>query len=327
MSFKTATLMRWHAEKRTDDGVFRHLADSLAWKDFDSKHSSFSADIHNVRLGLASDGFNPFRTMTIPHSTWLVILVPYNLSPTLLMKQPYIYVSVLIDGPQAPGDMIDVYLQPLIEELKELWEEGVPTFDASSNQMFQLYAGLLWTINDFPAYANLSGWSTKGEYACPNCNSKTNSVWLDNGHKWGFGSSRRFSPEDHKYRRDAKSFNGLREYKQAPPTLSGVDLLTQIQSNGVITQYKKEDMLTRQEMGPKGPKKDPLKKKKHNWKKKSIFYELPYWQHNLIRHNLDVMHVEKNVCDNVLGTIMGAAGQQRTVSPEMIMTTTLKSSR
>ena len=54
-----------------------------------------------------------------------------------------------------------------------------------------------------------------------------------------------------------------------------------------------------------------MKKKKHNWKKKSIFYELPYWQHNLIRHNLDVMHVEKNVCDNVLGTIMGAAGKTK----------------
>ncbi|KAL6213985.1 hypothetical protein ACLB2K_013423 [Fragaria x ananassa] len=153
------------------------------------------------------------------------------------MKQPYIYLSVLIDGPQAPGDKIDVYLQPLIEELKELWEEGVPTFDTSSNQMFQLYAGLLWTINDFPAYANLSGVEYK---------------------------SRRFSPEDHKYRRDAKSFNGLREYRQAPPTLYGVDLLAQIQSNGVITQYKKEDMLTRQDMGPKRPEKDPLKKKKHN---------------------------------------------------------------
>ncbi|KAL6205544.1 hypothetical protein ACLB2K_022802 [Fragaria x ananassa] len=226
MSFKTATLMRWHVKKRTYDGVFRHPADSLAWKNFDSKHSSFFANIRNVRLGLASDGFNPFRTMNIPHSTWPVILVPYNLPPTLLMKQPYIYLSVLIDRPQAPGDNIDVYLQPLIEELKELWEEGVPTFDASSNQMFQLHVGLLWTINDFPAYANLPGWSTKSEYACPNCNSKTDSVWLDHGHKWSFGNSRRFSPDDHKYQRDAKSFNDLREYRQTPPTLSGVDLLT-----------------------------------------------------------------------------------------------------
>jgi hypothetical protein len=35
------------------------------------------------------------------------------------------------------------------------------------------------------------------------------------------------------------------------------------------------------------------------WKKKSIFFRLPYWKDNLLRHNLDVMHIEKNVMDNI----------------------------
>ena len=47
----------------------------------------------------------------------------------------------------------------------------------------------------------------------------------------------------------------------------------------------------------------------HQWKKKSIFFELPYWRHLLIRHNLDVMHVEKNVCDNILGTLREIPGK------------------
>ncbi|KAL6219803.1 hypothetical protein ACLB2K_007562 [Fragaria x ananassa] len=173
MCSKTAKLMRWHAEERTDDEVFRHPADSFAWKDFDEKNTIFSEDIRNVRLGLALDGFNPFRSMNIVHSTWPVILVPYNLPPLMCMKQPFIFLYVLIDGPKAPGDKIDVYLQPLIEELKELFEDGVATFDSFNNEMFQMRVGLLWTINDFPAYANLSGWSTKGEFACPPCNSET----------------------------------------------------------------------------------------------------------------------------------------------------------
>ena len=42
----------------------------------------------------------------------------------------------------------------------------------------------------------------------------------------------------------------------------------------------------------------------NNWIGKSIFWELPYWPTNLIRHNLDVMHVEKNVFDNVFNTVM-----------------------
>ncbi|GJS52405.1 uncharacterized protein Tco_0625767 [Tanacetum coccineum] len=48
-----------------------------------------------------------------------------------------------------------------------------------------------------------------------------------------------------------------------------------------------------------------------NWKKKSIFFELVYWDFLPIRHNLDVMHIEKNVCDNVLFTLLGIARKMK----------------
>ena len=35
-----------------------------------------------------------------------------------------------------------------------------------------------------------------------------------------------------------------------------------------------------------------------------IFFKLPYWSTLLFRHNLDVMHVEKNIFDSVIWTIM-----------------------
>ena len=65
---------------------------------------------------------------------------------------------MIISGPSSPGKDIDVYLQPLIIEL---WETGMETYDDCSYQIFQLCAALLWTINDFPAYAMLSGWAQK----------------------------------------------------------------------------------------------------------------------------------------------------------------------
>ena len=40
------------------------------------------------------------------------------------------------------------------------------------------------------------------------------------------------------------------------------------------------------------------------WKKKSIFFELEYWKYLHVRHNLDVMHIEKNVCKNIIGTLL-----------------------
>jgi hypothetical protein len=50
---------------------------------------------------------------------------------------------------------------------------------------------------------------------------------------------------------------------------------------------------------------------KHNWVKKSIFWELPYWHTNLIRHNLDVMHIEKNVFDNIFYTVMDCPNRSK----------------
>lgn len=42
-----------------------------------------------------------------------------------------------------------------------------------------------------------------------------------------------------------------------------------------------------------------------------IFWDLPYWSTNLIRHNLDVMHIEKNVFDNIINTVMDVKGKTK----------------
>ena len=41
------------------------------------------------------------------------------------MKQKFIMMPVLIQGPKQPGNDIDVYLRPLVEELLQLWMEQV----------------------------------------------------------------------------------------------------------------------------------------------------------------------------------------------------------
>lgn len=79
--------MRWHYVDRTKDGKLRYLANGLACKDFDTQYPEFALDPRSVRLGLASDGFNPFHTMSSTYSTWPVMLIPCNLPPWLCMKQ------------------------------------------------------------------------------------------------------------------------------------------------------------------------------------------------------------------------------------------------
>jgi len=46
------------------------------------------------------------------------------------------------------------------------------------------------------------------------------------------------------------------------------------------------------------------------WKKRSIFFDLPYWSDLHVHHCLDVMHVEKNVCDNLIGTLLNIKGKK-----------------
>ena len=107
---KTSDDMQWHDEGRTKDGKLRHPADGEAWKDFDRRYPDFEKDSRNVRLGLASDGFNPFRNLSSKHSTWPVMLIPYNLPPWICMKQTSLILSMIIPGPDSPGNDIDVYL-------------------------------------------------------------------------------------------------------------------------------------------------------------------------------------------------------------------------
>lgn len=184
MSTKTAEEMRWHHQQRIpEENILTHQADSLLWKDFDLKHPYFASDPRNIRLGLATDGFNPFGNLSTSYSMWPLMLIVYNVSSWKCMKEPFILMSLLIPGPKAPGNEIDVYLRSLIDDLKELWKNGVQTFDSVSRSNFKLHASIIWTINDFSAYGNLSGWSTKGYMACPICNKDTSSFHLKHGRK------------------------------------------------------------------------------------------------------------------------------------------------
>lgn len=65
MCSETSAAMRWHAIERPKDENLRHPTDGKIWQYFDFIHPDFAKDICNVRLGLSSDSFNPFRIMSI----------------------------------------------------------------------------------------------------------------------------------------------------------------------------------------------------------------------------------------------------------------------
>lgn len=108
---------------------------------------------------------------------------------------------------------------------------------------------------------------------------------------------RRFLDPSHKWRFDKKRFNGQIEMRQPPEPLTGTDIEQLLV--GFENQF--------------GEKINRKKKRDNSipFKKKSIFFDLPYWRHNAHRHNLDVMHIEKNICDKILGTLLNIGGKSK----------------
>ncbi|XP_015158428.1 uncharacterized protein [Solanum tuberosum] len=160
----------------------------------------------------------------------------------------------------------------------------------------------MWTINDFPAYSMLSGWSTSGNLACPYCMEETQSFRLQYGVKttW-FDNHRMFLDQNHPFRSDRKNFlKGHIVTRLPPPLRSGQEILNQICELGIrkVTELDAEEVNKRI-------------CKSCGWKKRSIFWDLPYWSSNMIRHNLDVMHIEKNVFDNVFNTVLEVDGKTK----------------
>jgi len=82
----------------------------------------FVANLRNIRLGLALDGVNPYVDLSTNHSTWQVLLFIYNLPPWLTTKCFFVILALIIPRKEyVKNENINVYLQPLLEELEMLW--------------------------------------------------------------------------------------------------------------------------------------------------------------------------------------------------------------
>ncbi|KAI5350203.1 hypothetical protein L3X38_003094 [Prunus dulcis] len=208
-SHETAKSLTWHAARKSIDGKMSHPADSPSWKLLDDKWPEIGNEPRNLRLALSSDGFNPHSSLSSRYSCWPVILVTYNLPPWLCMKRKFMMLTLLISDPKQPGNDIDVYLEPLIDDLTSLWDgiRGV---------------------------------------------------------------------------RQRAAFNGKPEYGIPPEPLTGEEVLHMVENGDRVC-----------------------------WKKKSIFFDLEYWKYLPVRHALDVMHIEKNVCDSIIGTLLEIPGKNK----------------
>ena len=300
LSKKGAEEAQWHELKRQpNEKELSHPKDGDAWKDFDEKFPEFAKDARNFRLGIATDGFNPFGNFNTTYSMWPVFVIPYNLPPWACMDQSNFMMALLIPGPKSPGKHFDVFLQPLVEELLELWE-GVRTYDALSGKMFDLHAAVLWCIHDYPALSTLSGRTTRGYFACIHCDKHPLSYSLRS--KIGYIGHYRFLPKGHRLWRN-NEFVGLHESNDEPGKFSEKELQAELEK----VRPGRHQESRKRKRSDLGSKKDhvPI------WGRRVCLWDLKYWAKLKLRDNLDVMHIEKNICENLIGTILNLEGKTK----------------
>jgi hypothetical protein len=69
-----------------------HTSDGEVWKHFEAIHREKAEEARNVRVVLATDGFNPYGMNVAPYTCWPVFVIPINLPWCMLAKAEHIRV-------------------------------------------------------------------------------------------------------------------------------------------------------------------------------------------------------------------------------------------
>ena len=142
-------------------------------------------------------------------------------------------------------------------------------------------------------YNNFTGLVTKGYYGCKCCGPSLKAIWSNDLRNPGYDCSRVFLLEEHPYRRAASTFNGKQERTQRPPIMTLAEWI------GAYEREKEKDFIEMFDSNGEPMFDDPdffdtyVEKLPIGMKRKSIFYNLPYWEHLNITHLLYPIHIFK----------------------------------
>ena len=295
-SKKLSKLNVWHFFNKSVDGKMRHTADSPQWNFVNTElepeagNDMFGRDPRDIHLGLALDGMNPYSEKRSTQSLTPVIVFNYNLPPWMVTKKYFVMLCLLIPTQLSlTGSNFDVFIQPLVDELQQLWSRrGVLTRDARAYMgmpHFNLRAVLMWTLHDFPAYGLISGLTTKGFKGCPVCGphtiSRRSKILRKNVY---CNCHRRYLQEDHYFRGAAAAFDGEASHETSPEPLTG--------NQTIRRGYQSEAYID----GGGTEKDDEFPAKEHGVKRVSALYQLPYWRVSTTHLMLFVLlvYIEQN---------------------------------
>ena len=106
---------------KIDSTNMKHIEDTWPEK--------FKDEVQILRLSIAMDGVNPNSLQNTNYSIWHIVVINNNIHPWLFVKNEHLMLALIVLARRQVKNM-DVYLQPLVNELKELWDE-INVYDVS----------------------------------------------------------------------------------------------------------------------------------------------------------------------------------------------------
>ena len=82
-----------------------------------------------------------------------------------MYETEYQMLLILIQGQKQPGNDIYVFLEPLLEDMAKLWNDGELVWDEFKKECFTLRAMIFISITDYPGGFSFSG-QMKGMKGC-----------------------------------------------------------------------------------------------------------------------------------------------------------------
>jgi hypothetical protein len=107
--------------------------------------------------------------------------------------------TMLIFGPKQPDNDINVFLEPLMEDMKILFDHGVEMMDASLKEKFTLKGIIFVTITGYPGLFSLLG-QIKGKTGCVVCIDGICYTYLKGSNKMVYTRHKWFLIKGHRYR-------------------------------------------------------------------------------------------------------------------------------
>jgi hypothetical protein len=141
--------------------------------------------------------------------------------------------SILIQGPKQAIIDIDVFLEPLMEDIVKLWNEWIRVWDQYQHEYFTLKAIIFVCIHDALEGFTVSG-QTKGKSRCPICVDGTTSIYLPSSRKLVFIRHQLFLERKHKYHEMKRHFDNTVEKDSAPKWYTGKLLFEMVKNIQVV---------------------------------------------------------------------------------------------